>query len=463
MNRIKLTKEKLMEILSKNNDDDAMEHYYETACNDGFEANQHAALAAVLVMLVRYKNRKLCVETNLDPLEFFGLNMINNDNPYWKYYELLERTNFQIAMCLINDEPIPEQPLVEFSEIQAHALFLFGHYLSSLKMCQNALARDSSNTFSNYIKASLIDLCFVNKTPIPYKIALLNYQKNLISICDKTKFPLNIQLFDSVVEIINNNTKDFGETEKHISFTPIGETYDKTKETVPEWTKEHDFYLKHNLFLNPLSNFGKFIEASYEELEPLSIDAKHNDYFNEIIDDYKLCRSLTYSFYEGINSVGKREMSMVYIYAYSIFDKIAYLLSKVYNLNIDDDQTSFSQNRLFDVKIKDSDIRFRDIKNNNILPLYIIMKKAREKNKFNNALQVGTFEHNELRNTIDHKSLALVDEMKLRRNAPMLLEMVRDTILYTFMLLSSCPSDTTVNLTTAISTTFFKALINEQP
>ena len=458
MDRIKLTKDKLMEILSKSNDDATMEHYYEVACNDGFEANQHAALVALLVMLVRYKNQKLCVKTNLDPLEFFGLTMINNDSQYWKYYELLEMTNFQIAMCLIKNESLPEQPLVEFSEIQAHALFVFGHYLSSLKICQNALARDSTNTFCNYVKASLIDLCFVNRTPISYKIALLNYQKNLISICDKTKFPLNIQLFDSVVEIINNNTKEFGDTEKRVTFTPIGKTYEETNKRIPAWTKEHDFYLRNNLFLNPLSNFGKFIEASYEEFEPLSIDAKHNDYFNEIIDDYKLCRSLTYSFYEGIDSVGKREMSMVYIYAYAIFDKIAYLLSKVYNLNIGDDTTSFTQGNLFDVKIKGSDIRFRDIKNNNILPLYIIMKKARAKQKFSNALQIGTFEHNELRNTIDHKSLALVDETKLKRNASILLELARDAILYTFMLLHSCPSNTTDNLPSAISTTFSKHL-----
>lgn len=463
MERIKLTKEKLMEIISKCDDDDAMEYYYKAACNDKFAAYQNTDLVILLVALVRYKHTKLCVETSINPLDFFGLKKINRNSPYWKYYELLEMTNLQIAMCLINDEPIPEQVLVKFSEIQVHALFLFGHYLSSLKISHNALARDDKNTLCNYIKASLIDLCLVNKTPIAYKVALLNHQKSLIAKCDKAKFPLNKQLFELVVEIIDNNTKDFGETEKHIAFTPICETYEKTKEIVPEWTKEHDFYLKNNLFLNPLSNFGKFIEASYEELETLSISPVSNDYFKEIINDYKFCRSLTYSFCEGINNVGKREMSMVYSYTYTIFDKIAYLLSKVYNLNIDDDKTGFTEKGLFKVKIKDSNIRFRDIKNNNILPLYIIMKEAREKNKFNNALQVGTFEHNELRNTIDHKSFALVDEMKLRRNAPMLLERVRDAILYTFMLLSSCPSNTTTNSPTAISTTFLKTLINKTP
>ena len=58
-------------------------------------------------------------------------------------------------------------------------------------------------------------------------------------------------------------------------------------------------------------------------------------------------------------------------------------------------------------------------------------------NKKKNAIQIGTFEINELRNQIDHKSMYLVNEDKLKRNSTVLLNLVRQGILHTYLLLSS--------------------------
>ena len=87
------------------------------------------------------------------------------------------------------------------------------------------------------------------------------------------------------------------------------------------------------------------------------------------------------------------------------------------------------------------------------------MKDVRSKQKITNALQVGTMEHNELRNAIDHKSIFLVEEGKLKRNTSFLLENVRNAILYTFMLLHGYSENKDYETPSTISTTFFRAII----
>jgi len=460
MEKIKLTQEKLLEILERIDDEETIKYYYEAALNDRIVANQHGALLALLLMLVRYYNEKLFVKSKVNPLDLFGLGVFYEQSEHWKYRELLRKTSLEILMCLINGEDIPQKPLTEFAEIFSHTEFCYCNYFGCLKNCDNAIRRESNNTLCNFLKASIIEMCLVNKAPDVYKIALFNYQKSLIDKCDTKKITIDVSIYNEVIKIINERVKDLDNGKEKIQFTLAKENYEKTKEIIKDWTEEHDFYLRNKLFLNPLNDFDDFVNCSLESFEDLQIKKEYNELFELIIDDYKMCRGILFSYYKGINNVGKKEMCMTYSYAYSIFDKIAYLLKKVYALKIGDDNTSFTKHGLFDVKIEGTDIRFKDIKNNNVLPLYLIMKEVREKQNIVNALQVGTFEHNELRNAIDHKSIALVSDYKLKRNASILLGHVRNAILYAFMLLHSCNEVELCDKTSAIETTFYKALIN---
>lgn len=460
MGRIKLTKEKLTEILRDLDNPDKMEEYYDAALNDEFEAEHYMELVALLLMLVRHYHVKLFVNKQVSPLEFFGIQAYNEEDDYWKFYELLKRTNFEIALCLINEENIPVVPLIEFSEIQAYTNFCYCNYFASLKCCQNALFREKNNSLCNFLKASILDLCYINKTSNSYKIKLANYQKILIDKSQPFDITLDNNICLNVAADIEERIKLLGPNERQLHFTPILDNLEKTKELIPEWTEEHDFYLKNNLFLNPLSNFGKFAECSCEDLEELPVSLEIRSLFDEIVNDYKLCRSITYAYYNCINNVGKREMSMTYSYTYSIFDKIAFLLKKAFDLDIDEDNVSFTKRGLFDVKIKGTEIKFSDIKNANIPSLYFIMREVRTKQKITNVVQVGTMEHNELRNNIDHKSIFLVDDSKLKRNADYLLEHARNVILYTFMLLHNYSENKDYETPSAISTAFFRAIIS---
>lgn len=151
-------------------------------------------------------------------------------------------------------------------------------------------------------------------------------------------------------------------------------------------------------------------------------------------------------------------MSIVYSYIYSVFDKIAFFIKKVLDLNISDDNVGFTKQGLFNIKVAKTNIKFSSLENNNILPLYLIMKQVRGKQDLSDDLKVGTFEHNELLNTIEHKSLVLVDDNKLKRNSLEIIQKARDAILYTFMLLSSLEKDNMNNSISAISTTYLKII-----
>ena len=119
MEQLILTKEKLYEILNQENDDSVMESYYIATLEGKVIAYEHMAMVAFLLLLVRYKRRKL-LDGNMNPFHFFGV----PQDDFKKYFELLERTNWEIYESINSGEYIPNQPIVEFSEDCAFVHFL---------------------------------------------------------------------------------------------------------------------------------------------------------------------------------------------------------------------------------------------------------------------------------------------------------------------------------------------------
>lgn len=453
--KLMLTKEKLMEILSQSDDDELMELYYQKALTGNIEAYEKMAIVCFLFVIIRYKRRSMLGE-NLNPFHFFGV----PQQDFKKYYELLERANQEIFECFVANEKIPDEPLIEFSEDFAFVTFWQGNYFESLRYCENALKRDSSSFMCNFIKASIIELCFVNATNDGYKVQLLNYQKQLIDRCDKSKLNFNKDIYEKVVKNIETNYETLDKSLYKVKFKPAQDDFEKVKLELPEWTREHDFCLRHKLYLNPLCDFDLFLESSLEELEKLSIEEQHQNTFNEIVEEFKLCRHLTFEYCQNISNDTKRVQCMVFCYAYSIFDKLAFLFRDIYDLDVGDDKVDFTQNNLFDRKFNTIDMCFKSVKNNNIYPLYCLMQKVRSKQKITDSIKTIVFNFNELRNTIEHRTIQEIDEYMLEVHSIYLLRRLREALLYTYMLLSSFSGKTgTHTNTTALKTTYVKAIV----
>ena len=449
MDRIKLSKENLIEVVNGINDKTKMDLYYQFAIEDKIVANTHIELVVFLVTLVKYFYDKLFVSKGINPYVFFNLKEINDNKEYWDFYELLRKTNLEIACSLINDETTDDKLLVGFSEVQSLFYFISNNYLSCLLTCNNAIYRDNENSLCNFLKAAIIEICYINKISQNTKIALLNYQFELLSKCKADEILFDKQIFNKIFKNIIERRQKLTTSEKEIKLTECFDDSILTNESI--------FYLNNRLFLNPLNNYGKFLDAVFEDMETLSILEKNKKMFDEIVEDYKFCRNKLYQYFDK-KSINKREMSSVYSYIYSIFDKIAFVLKKEFDLNIEDDKVSFTKDGLFDCKLNKQNKTFSSLRNNSIVPLYLIMKQVREKQKISNALMVGTFEFNELRNTIEHKSLLLVDESKLKRNSIELLSKARDAILYSSMLLYSIDRDFNNDSISCIFTTYIEAL-----
>ena len=455
MDKLILNKEKLLEILAQENDDAAMESYYQQALSGHVVANEHMAMVAFLLLLVRYKRRKL-FNDNMNPFHFFGV----PQDDFKKYFELLERANWEIYESIKAKENIPDQPLVEFSEDCAILHFWRNNFFESLRACENALQRDENSFICNFIKASIIELCYINKTNIGYKIQLANYQKSLINKCDESQLNFNEQIYHKVMEIIDANYKTLDEQYHNINFTLAPETFEKTQEMIPEWTEEHDFCLRYRLFLNPLCNFDLFLESSFEELEDLQIEKEFKDTFDEIVEEFKMCRHLTFEFSKSSNDDTKRVQCMVYSYAYSILDKLAFLFSKVYEINVDEDEVAFTQNKLFDKKFKKEDLCFKKVKSPYIYPLYFIMEKVRGRQETKDAIKTVIFKFNELRNTIEHRTISKIEKNALQAHSIFLMKLIKEAILYSYMLLNSFSGkDGSHHNVSAISNSYYNAII----
>ncbi len=459
-----LTDEALMSLLDNRYDAAIIEPYYQKATNNELSFPNQDSKIKFLMILIEYYDNKLFRKTSVDPLDFFGLTTFNTESEYYKYNQLLKKTRNEILICLNKDVYIPTSVISDFYARYAHAMFSFGNHLTALELCQEALKYNPDNSLSLFIKSCIVEYCYINKNHSIYNVALTNYQKALIDKCDPTKTWIDKRIFSAVYNVIDYKMQYFNELTQCIKLKLAAENYEKTKEIDSSWTEEKDFYLRHSLFLNPINIFDVFLSAQNEDFDDLSIGEAGIKYFYEIVEDYKMCRKSLFEYQNGTNN-NTRYIAMTYSYTYTIFDKIVYLIQHVYNL--ESKTKLYFSKQLFELEIKEENIKFGEIKNDNILPLFLLaidVNDPQDENS-NGKMNIISIESQELRltrNKIEHRSLALVEDNILKRNFLILLKLARNAILHAFMLIHSCSLDDAKDKgkVTTIGTTFYQAILD---
>ena len=185
----------------------------------------------------------------------------------------------------------------------------------------------------------------------------------------------------------------------------------------------------------------------------MDISDRNKKYFDAVLDDYKTCRTKLYEHMTEKKILNNSELAMTYNYIYTIFDKLSFLISKVYKLNGNEGTIEFSPDGLFNRQISGKSMLFKEIKNDNIWPLYLIMKDVRKMSNLK-KLQANTFNLKKMRNCVEHRSVILVGMADLEKAALLLLKLARDAILYTFALIHTCSKDFAIDKATTIGTTF---------
>jgi len=215
--------------------------------------------------------------------------------------------------------------------------------------------------------------------------------------------PAAAQDFKQRVESIKSIYPDIQNWEIHLH-----ENLSKLETNYTNWC------IQNVLFLNPIIDVHTYDFATWDNAIVALPDKELDNFLAQIICEFRIARRFFY------RSVSEKSISFEYNeniehkklsfrIAYSIFDKIAYLINKFYVLKIPNTKVNFHTLWFLDLK-KDKGLRPEFINNDNLFlrGLYWISKDLfYAKEGFKNALTPEAKEIAKLRNFIEHKSFTV--------------------------------------------------------
>lgn len=265
--------------------------------------------------------------------------------------------------------------------------------LEALSCYQQAIDMDPS-----------FDMALLNRAMVKQKMSMMQYYCDMdcffneltadLFAVDKEQLHSGQDYFEYISERYQELEKefftqnpDFNSKEFHL-MDQIGDDYTK-------WV------LFNELFLNPLNSIDYFEEACCDSLIGCMIPNNILALLKELFDYYCFLRNKLFSISNRDDEYAKRECIEIFKSAYSVFDKIAYVIVKVFNLNIEEERISFTSiwtEELF------------SIKNVYLYDLYWLQQEYRPRKKLKgndidiNILLASPFqEFVELRNRLEHR------------------------------------------------------------
>lgn len=181
------------------------------------------------------------------------------------------------------------------------------------------------------------------------------------------------------------------------------------QDMVEEYTdSDYATWVTNNgLWLNPLSGISPKLNCNKDDLTLFHNEQNITDFFNAIKADFRYCRWLFFDTLENEDEFSVQRKKSAFKEAYSIFDKVAYLISTIYNLdNANHPRLSFSRmwyNKLD--KNKGLNPVFTGTKNLMLRALFWVSKDIYlNEDGFKNMIEPKAKEINNIRNFVEHRS-----------------------------------------------------------
>jgi len=428
--KILLAKEKLLELIKNKDVPDIMEEYYSACVNGEIEAYEREALVLALCLVLQYKNNQMFLPVK--SADLFNPRKLCFDK-FYELYVLFERTKFEIMMCMgANSQKISKSFIVNFLRLKAEFHLKTWDYFRCLATCNLILNEDNNDASAKFTKAMLVNLCTIVHGDDKYLKKLQLYKTTLMYAGDYNNIIFDPRLKQTVCKA-NPQVFVDQKTFEEFSLFCVPKDFHKTESGKNIWSEENEFYLREHLFLNPLNDFGEFFECSIEELKPLPLNSKQNELFQSLVDDYKYARKKYYE-YKTQKSSEKRELCSAFCYLYTIFDKMAYLIKDIYNINLEKKNIYFNAD-LFNTKEATKKYALLDIKNPAVTALFYLCCSLHPINPDKiNKLYVAPFEIADMRNTLEHRATSDADENALTLRMMILLDYARRLIFYSYFL-----------------------------
>ncbi len=295
---------------------------------------------------------------------------------------------------------------------------------------------------SCYKKALDIDpkfsMALFNRAILLNKIHLINYycdidkfysyvMKDMYSV-NTDKLECSIEAYESVLN-------------KYLSFRcklkicnqNSTKTFKMCKSNVTSYV---NFCLHNDLFLNPLNSIDFFVEAKRDVLILENLPKEIIPLYEEVVEYYKYLRKKVYKIRKNKkNNDILRDCIEVFKGIYSIFDKIAYIISKNCKLNLKENNINF--HKIWNAKINElDDTKLLDIKNVWLYNLYWLKKdfvpdKSELAESINKFMSPEFQNFVKLRNRLEHRveNISQFDFQDIYKKTLGILKVMRNAIL----------------------------------
>ena len=393
-------KEDILKMLDYENNETKINEYYQKAINGDYEFKSYEQIFFFLILL--HKCQKKFIYKNVDNLTFFlNRKVMFIDKKFYCHAELLYiaydyyRKFYNKIKKIDIDNALS---LYMFIELMTYNFLCF-RYFEAICLANEILEIDPNNDTALYIKAILLETL-----PINHDDKLRNELIKIYSKIDYTKIEFCKDIARNKINYYNKLKRNSEETYSILTKKYIQE------QKIDDYKV---FYFENKLQFNYLIEFGPYLETL--EDRPIFIEnIELNELLKSIYKDFDYSRRKYYCLYES-NLEETREWINLFLFTYSIFDRIAYFIYKYFDLDIEEKNVYANQN-LFESKIKNTDIQLMDINNQFIYPIYYFCMEISTKPRISAKYRIPDSMF-DLRNNLIHRtSMCDINELKKEFN-----------------------------------------------
>lgn len=397
-------------ILLENNEQ-KLKEYYKKAIEGEIEFPNEETIYCFLITLYRFLSQ--FVFKNAKVGDFYDRNKIVKGQKMYCYIELLYiaydyyRNNYRNIKKI---DPKNEFSIYMFTELLKFNI-LCSRFLEAICFANEILELSPQDNTALFFKAIALESLYI-EPEIKLKNELLEIYRSIelenVSF-DKEIVQKKIDFYKSITE--PHREKYTILTRKIIEDNSIDEM--------------REFFWKNKLLLTPLTEIGPYVEA-LEERHITIRDSRVQKLLSNIYTDFEYCRAK----YFGLSKQKHKnikEMISVFLYCFSIFDKVAYFLYKYFDLDIEEKDVYANQN-LFEKKLKNKKIQLLDVKNEFLYAIYHICVENSMRQSINPKYRAVNLAF-EIRNILTHRT-ADYDIKELDAYTSLMMKNVRRLIQY---------------------------------
>jgi len=357
-------------------------------------------------------------------IKFVSVKDFKNKNNIQKFSEFIKLMFFCEEEIPKISDIIKEDLYYNIYYYIARYYFIMNNFIEALdyiKMIEIYNFKESINQDHLVLKALILEELAIYNYITPYKN--ITEIKNLIQRINENNCP-------STKSILEELKKEFDKNIFPLSFSEI-QNNKIPEEIIKENRAEKIFYINNRQILNPYNRLLIGSTCPLEGVDDKILDIKNNvdkDLFESLLKDFYYVRELNYK-YQQNEKYDIEDFCIVDIFAYSLFDKISWIIKSVLKLKLNDDQTYFlsifNNENIFDANFENSK------------PLFALYTYQRLLNKKQFSGQKVIIPFTTLRNDIYHKtsSKAYVDDMSRTVHNNLLIQTLSGAIIQLNMLI----------------------------